>query len=402
VGNRTAKLEPIERQQPRLRAVDAKQLVRVHRPAGPGADLSERDASPVAAKLLLSLVTLVLCFLILEFAIRIVSRESLRWENFLARELSLRHAAYPVAFDRRLGWVPEPGRNDRENLWHTQVTIDDQGLRTNGPASLPRTAPLVLALGDSFTFGDEVSDDESWPAALEREIQRSVVNAGVFAYGVDQAVLRGETLMPSYRPAVIVYGLFGDDSARCELSIRKGIGKPWFRLDGAGLAAEAADIVPPTASAGDLDWARQILGHSLLFDRLIRTQWPSWWLEGVRRTVREHSDGVEVSARLMGRLAADAEQHHARVLVVALYDRRVRDEERRACAPVLDRALVSGLAVLDLAPKLIELRSRDPRAHARLYGAGHFSAAGNAWAATRIAEVLRADPRFQEALALAP
>ena len=55
--------------------------------------------------------------------------------------------------------------------------------------------PLTLAAGDSFTFGDEVNDDESWPAALEQLTGRRVINAGVPGFGLDQAVLRAEQLM---------------------------------------------------------------------------------------------------------------------------------------------------------------------------------------------------------------
>jgi hypothetical protein len=356
---------------------------------------------PVTSKLCLAAASFALGFLVLEVGLRLVSHETLAPENFLARELDLRRAAYPAAFDDRLGWIPEPGRSGRENLWHTQVTIDGDGLRTNGPGSLPRRAPLVLALGDSFTFGDEVSDDETWPAALERQLHRSVVNAGVFGYGVDQAVLRGEQLAATLRPAVIVHALLGDDTGRCEFSVRKGVGKPWFRLDGDDVTLASSAIAPPTASDRDLDWLRWTLGHSLLFDRLMRAHAPSGWLQGVRRSERVHGDGIEVSARLMRRLATVADQYHARALVVALYDRRVRDQERRACSAVLERARASGLPTLDLAPQLIELRRRDPDAHARLYR-GHFSPEGNAWAAARIAERLSAEPALHEAVALSP
>ncbi len=355
----------------------------------------------MTSKLALAAASILLAFLALEIGMRVASRETLAPENFLARELDLRHAAYPAAFDTRLGWVPEPGRTGRENLWHTQVTIDGDGLRGNGPASLPRNPPSILALGDSFTFGDEVSDDETWPAALERELHRSVVNAGVFGYGVDQAVLRGEQLSESLHPAVIILGLLGDDTWRCEFSVRKGVGKPWFRLAGDDVVLASAEIAPPTASDRDLDWLRWSLGHSLLFDRLMRAEFPFWWLQGVRRSERVHGDGIEVSARLMRRLADVARQHHAKALVVALYDRRVRDQERRACTAVLDRARACGLATLDLAPDLQSLRRHDPDAHARLYR-GHFTAEGNAWAAARIAERLRADPALHDTLALSP
>jgi hypothetical protein len=38
-------------------------------------------------------------------------------------------------------------------------------------------------VGDSFTFGDQVSADETWPACLEATLHRGVDNGGVFGYG---------------------------------------------------------------------------------------------------------------------------------------------------------------------------------------------------------------------------
>jgi hypothetical protein len=54
------------------------------------------------------------------------------------------------------------------------------------------TPPFIAAYGDSFTHGDEVNDDATWPCALERRIQRRVANNGVPAYGVDQALWKAE------------------------------------------------------------------------------------------------------------------------------------------------------------------------------------------------------------------
>jgi hypothetical protein len=48
----------------------------------------------------------------------------------------------------------------------------------------------VLVVGDSFTFGDQVSDDETWPACLEATLHRGVDNGGVFGYGAAQALRR--------------------------------------------------------------------------------------------------------------------------------------------------------------------------------------------------------------------
>ena len=43
-----------------------------------------------------------------------------------------------------------------------------------------------MAVGDSFTFGDEVNDGQTWPAQLQQLTGRRVINGGVSGYGFDQ------------------------------------------------------------------------------------------------------------------------------------------------------------------------------------------------------------------------
>jgi len=88
--------------------------------------------------------------------------------------------------DDVLGWAPEPGRLGRTAAAYggrADYTIDMDGLRSNGQTR--PTGEAILATGDSFTFGQEVNDSESWPAELERLLARPVLNWGVAGYGLD-------------------------------------------------------------------------------------------------------------------------------------------------------------------------------------------------------------------------
>ena len=108
--------------------------------------------------------------------------------NFIYDRISLLRSGYPGQFDAELGYIPQPGYSGIANVWGTHVTIDEQGIRSNGqqPPDIGG-APSILALGDSFVFGDQVSNAESWPAQLEAKLRRRVINAGVFGYGLDQS-----------------------------------------------------------------------------------------------------------------------------------------------------------------------------------------------------------------------
>src|SRR5262249_40680589 len=119
-----------------------------------------------------------------------------------------------LSADPVVGWVPADGTFViREPGWNATITIR-QSLRINpkfGP-SVPNNP--ILAVGDSFVFGDQVSDDETWPALLERRLNRSVINGGVSAYGSLQAVLRAEQLLKQQQYSLIILSILINEDLR--------------------------------------------------------------------------------------------------------------------------------------------------------------------------------------------
>src|SRR5262249_36309535 len=106
----------------------------------------------------------------------------------LARNIGL------TRFDDRLGYVPREGFdgviNEPEIGWsNVKVTISNDGFRLNNFEMGPKVTD-VLVVGDSFTFGDQVSNSETWPACLERKLNRGVDNGGVMGFGAAQSLLR--------------------------------------------------------------------------------------------------------------------------------------------------------------------------------------------------------------------
>lgn len=112
----------------------------------------------------------------------------------------------------------------------------------------PRPGVLRIALfGDSFTHGDDVPYDQTWGAQLnaalnERGIPAEVLNFGVSAYGLDQAMLRWRTLGRAYRPHVVLVG-FQAENVHRHVNLLRGFyvpqtgipfSKPRFILDADG------------------------------------------------------------------------------------------------------------------------------------------------------------------------
>jgi hypothetical protein len=131
-------------------------------------------------------------------------------------------------FDELLGYVPREGFSGVINApgWvNGKVTIRSDGFRSNGPEP-PLLAANVLVVGDSFTFGDQVSDNETWPACLERKLGRGVDNGGVNGFGTAQAVRRASLKLAEKRYTTLVLSIFASDFERDRLSYRAGFPKP--------------------------------------------------------------------------------------------------------------------------------------------------------------------------------
>jgi hypothetical protein len=327
-----------------------------------------------------------IAFLLFGIVVEVVARlgSGIGAGSWLEREVDLMKSAYPVEFDQELGWVPRRGFRGKQNVWRTEVTITEAGLRSNGPPAETAGWP-ILAVGNSYTFGDEVSDDESWPAQLEKMLHHPVVNGGVFGYGIDQVVLRARRLVERVEPEWVVLAFIPDDVSRCELSV-SGSGKPYFRIVDGVLQLENQPV--PEPSPVPIGLFRRVLGYSWTVHSVMKRVVPRWWFEGRNRRERAHHDGVAVAVALLREFAEDLGRRYITLAVVAEADSQLLPEDQQMAAALMAALVGSGVRCLDLHPELVALRARDPAQFQALYR-GHMTALGNRWVAERIAGLLR-------------
>ncbi len=306
--------------------------------------------------------------LLIEIVVRVRTHSLFTWRSKDSRSYSIP--------DDLVGRIPKPGISVRIPPGFT-VSIGDHGTRRNGETPPRAERPLLLAVGDSFAFGDGVDDDESWPAILERLVGSRVINAAVPGFGLDQAVLRAEQLAGVYAPDTIVVSFIPHDVLRCEMSYWSGHPKPHFEIDGGALQLRPAPV-PPSSLLTPL---KSLLSMSVALDNLY-TRSLHW--EGPEAEVVHHR-GREVACLLMQRLAVLGQARHARIVVLAQPQQPTATPEHLEIKSGVEAcAQVHHLLFLDLFP-LIESLPLDQRT--QLFPR-HMSAEGNRMVATELASFL--------------
>ena len=123
--------------------------------------------------------------------------------------------------DPVLGWSNGHSRRDKTGRYFSSaeglrsprsgMSFADPRTRHSATSKQPATI-RVASIGDSFTFGDEVLCEESWGHVLEALLQphTQVLNFGVNAYGLNQAFLRYEKDVRTWRPQIVIIGIISE------------------------------------------------------------------------------------------------------------------------------------------------------------------------------------------------
>jgi hypothetical protein len=245
-------------------------------------------------------------------------------------------------------------------------------------------------VGDSFTWGDHVSDWESWPARLEQLSGRKVVNGGVPGYGVDQTFLRLKRLLGRNHFSTVMFSFVPGDIERGEHSVMFNSARPYFDLKDDRLTLENVPLTPfsPPKESGLLS----ALDESRVFQAFMKRAFPNWWSRHAPSEIQVLDDqrGRQVACALFRELEALIKSQASDLII--LFQHYDEEQSTKLAAGEYALSCLSDPAtrVLDLRPALLEVKAKNLSKYNRLYipGDGHMTPEGNDFVAHEIIKFL--------------
>jgi len=191
-----------------------------------------------------------------------------------------------ILYDAQLGWKLQPYWSGKHHHYDYDVTyhINRDGFR--GSQARPEDVDYAV-IGDSFSFGLGVNDDETFTALLNSNSKnyRFFRNYSIPGYSTDQQLLLLSRLKDEIRSDVILVVYLGNDIFDNMLGypLQAEHAKPYFKLDGEKLVLKNTPVplTPKSAAARKNTISNIVLGA-----------------EGGNATFSDWLAGLEISRRL--------------------------------------------------------------------------------------------------------
>ncbi|WNM57636.1 SGNH/GDSL hydrolase family protein [Candidatus Nitrospira allomarina] len=320
-----------------------------------------------------------------------------------------------------LGWAPKLHSHSKD------VRINSQGIRADHDFAhvINPEVVRVSAFGDSFTFGEEVANEDTWEHQLEEQNPRiEVLNFGVGAYGLDQAYMRYMEDGISFKSDIVLIGFMSENIYR-NLNVFRPFyhssyatnfyTKPRFLLANDSLVL----LNNPLRTTSDY-WRlvrndeavlREIGNHDYFY-QIKYMAGPMDLLPFMRllkiatRSVKEklnpvvtpegsyavNSEGFRLTTRLLEEFYCAALQHESLPVIIIFPDlgdfSRHRSHQGKRYEPLLKQLHIKGFRVLDILDALVAFDSALPTDRLTVGQWGHYSHLGNSIVATFLQDYL--------------
>ena len=309
-----------------------------------------------------------------------VSRE-LRWREKHKSDV-LVGTQKRFLFDKyspQLGWELKP------NIRSEDLTSNSVGLRGRREYDVkqPPDSRRILCVGDSFIFGQNLTDEQTMPTQLETILDRhgnwEVLNLGVHGYGTDQQWLRLEKLGFQYRADVVVLGFFEENIRRNVLSFRD-YAKPHFELENAKLVIRNSPVPSPEELLSrEVKWPSCTLRILCVLENVFT----ELLLQTPQLAPLELTRAAQVTLALLDTMRT-ASVNRGMLFIVMNIPRRLYSEPTRVETLIRGWAERSGTPFINLREKFLQLPEDDQQ---RLYS-GHWTPYGAKMAAKEVASAI--------------
>ena len=159
-------------------------------------------------------------------------------------------------WNARRGWALKANLRDVPVQRGKTLSSNSRGVRGTAEHAEVKSPGVtrILVVGDSFTFGEDVGDDETYSHQLQALLPGTeVINLGVHGYGHDQMLIYLQEVAGYYQPDVVILGFLTQDMERNVLSFRD-YAKPRFVLDGGRLVLKNSPVPSPAETASAARW----------------------------------------------------------------------------------------------------------------------------------------------------
>ena len=220
---------------------------------------------------------------------------------WVARREQLGVVTHPIdTLHATRGWALTPNLRDVEASG-ALVGSNARGARGVREHAIPKPpgTTRVLVFGDSFAFGEEVGDDQTFAAGIAHRLpEADVVNLGVHGYAHDQMLLHLRESAAAYQPDVVLLAYAPWDDERNLLSFRD-YAKPRFELVDGRLELRGVPVPSPDEVLAREPWRSKLLDVAGLALRRLR-----WRYGGLKDERRRITDALLVAfvdaARALG------------------------------------------------------------------------------------------------------
>ncbi|MBL9210166.1 MAG: hypothetical protein JNL92_06840 [Opitutaceae bacterium] len=300
---------------------------------------------------------------------------------------SNRMAPGMVKYDPELGWrlVPNWSGAHSHRDFAVQYSINAQGLRADTPAP-PRNSgrKLTLALGDSYTFGFGVNDDETYVHRLNAAAAGGFdyVNGGVPGYSPDQeAVFLAKDLWALAPQRVLLLVYLGNDLLDIMRDVPLQLRTPKPRFEAVGDDLFLRNVPVPKSSEARVEpWWPVVLGADAsawswrtrleLRYELFRVLSPPFPPERDYRPelASRFASALSLFERIAKGVAGDAARRKAEFIVIpiasAAYFHSPRSPSAQYqdffCEQIVQRLRTTGISVIHLPALMLERYRSDP------------------------------------------